>query len=160
MDAVLNLTTFDATFDHTFQGLTVAPSSPIAADPCRVPGVYLGWESHKGWAYYLFRGNADTDYDVKSAGQFEQAGAERDTQRIGRDQIVVRAGGLTRAESDVIKSIYLSVRVYAIAPDLSGKIKAVLVRIDEGSYATWRDSGNRINIEFKINFPKRKGQRA
>ena len=157
---IISQSSFDLTFDRTFQNLVSTGDSPVAADACRLPGVLLGWESHRGWTTYLFTGNADTDFDVTSAGEFEQAGAGRDTRRIGKDQLIVRAGGLTRPDKEVLKSILLSTRVYALAPDKTNTIKGVLVRVDTGTYATWRDSANRSTIEFKISFPTRKSFRA
>ncbi|GAB2549818.1 hypothetical protein [Spirosoma aerophilum] len=156
---ILNQKTFDLTFDKTFQKL-IGTDYPVTAPTCRVPGVLLGWESPRGWAYYLFRGNTDTDFDAQSSGEFEQAGAIKDTRRVGRDVLTVRAGGLTQPDSDVIKTIFLSTRVYVIAPDKSGIVRSVPVHVATGTYAVWRESANRIGIEFQIRFPSTKSFRA
>ena len=156
---VPDLTTpFDLSFDNTFQYLL--PTVNIAVPDCKMPGVYLHWLSLRGWASYLFAGNSEDDFDVKSGGRFEQGGADRDTYKKGQRQLLIRAGGLTPVQSEVIKSLYLSPAVYALAPDKNGKLKAVLVRVEEGTFAVWRDANQRINIDCKIYFPKIKSQRA
>ncbi|MVM36085.1 hypothetical protein GO755_39090 [Spirosoma sp. HMF4905] len=150
---------FDLTFDSTFQGL-INTSADIAADDCRLPGVYLHWLSNRGWCSFLFRGNSEEDFDAKSNGTIEQAGLITDIQRQGTPTILARAGSLTKAQAAVIRSLFISPRVYALAPGSDGKIKACPVRVDEGTYPVNRDASPLMRIEVKISFPKLTGQRA
>lgn len=151
--------TFNLTFDSTFQGL-INTGSEIQADDCRIPGVHLHWLSHRGWCSFLFRGNSEEDIDAKSNGTIEQGGLIVDIQRQGTPIILARAGNLSKAQAAVIRSLFISPRVYALAPGPDGKIKAVPVRVDEGTYPVNRDASPIMRIDLKISFPKLTGQRA
>lgn len=151
-------TTFDLTFDQTFQGLAPAVG-PVVAQGCRLPGTYMMWLCDFGWAYYLFRGNTDTDFDARSAGIITQGGLDLDTQRITRPILTIRAGGLTQADSDIIRTIAGSVHVYVLAPGADGKVVAARVRVEEGTFATWREDRARVGLAFKITFAAHNSQR-
>ena len=150
---------FDLTFDFTFQSLIPVPANIIASD-CRLPGVHLYWLSHRYWASFLFQGNSEWDIEAKSLGLMNKGGLNLDTQRQGTSTLIVRGGSLLKEHAQVVKTIFLSPAVFAIAPGPDNKLKACQVRVDEGSYPVDRDARARIDIEFKISFPTLTAQRA
>jgi hypothetical protein len=151
--------TFDPTFDYTFQ-TPLAPVGPVQIPDCRVEGVHVMWLAKYGWAEYTFRGNTDTDKDVRSPGTFMADDLEQDTVRIGRQIQIIRAGSLTKEDAAVLLGITTSPKVVVLAPNRAGRILAIPVRIEPGSFNQWRDNQKRINIEIKILFPELQFQPA
>ncbi|GAB3552866.1 hypothetical protein [Spirosoma fluminis] len=151
--------TFDLTFDQTFQYLQLSPA-PVLADPCQTPGVYLMWLTVCGWTGYLFSGNTDTDAQVESGGSFEQARVDQDTIKISRDVLTIRAGSLTEAAMRTLRTLYESPKVFAQAPNRDGQIRLLPVRIEPGTFGVWREASSRFRLEAKLLFPKRSSQRV
>ena len=149
---------FDYTFDFTFTP-DDAPTN-VAADPCRLPGVYIGWLGRRGWGFYLFSGNADTDFTTSALGQYQQAGKTKDSLRIGQDQMTIRAGNIPKPYAEVLKTIFLSVKVYVIAPDEAGQTQIVQVYVDPGTVNVAKDNAGLSRIEARISFPTIKSQRG
>ena len=159
MPSPATISVFDATFDYTF-GNRLPSVPPIAVNACRLPGVNLHWLSHRGWCSFLFQGNADQDIEIKSLGPLQRSKIMLDTQRQGTPVMVARAGLLTPARAAVIGSILISPAVYLLAESSDGIIRAIQMRIDEGSYPIARDAQARISIEFKFTLPFLTAQRA
>ena len=152
-------TPFETTFDYPFQNV-LPPTVSIAVDPCRMEGYLLHWLTLRGWCSFLFLGNADTDFNVESMGTYNVVNNKQDALRIGGDKVLVRAGSLTKAQTKVLKSIYLSPAVYALLPGSDSKIQVVQVYIEAGTFSIWRDSSSRMNIEVNLIFPTVKSQRT
>lgn len=159
MPQAATLSIFDGTFDYTF-GSIRAVLPPIALDECRLPGINLYWLSHRGWCPFLFQGNSEQEYSVKSLGSFERANLLIDTQRSGTPVLIARAGKLTPARAIVIRSILISPAVFWLTEGEDNLLMAVQVRIDEGSYSITRDAEALATIEFRFSLSTLTAQRA
>ena len=156
--STINLSTFDFTFDHTFQlKITLGP---IASNPCHIRGIHLMWESPTGWTSWTFSGKAITDAVPSAIGTYQKAGIDMDTQRISQEQMIIRAGSLSKADAKVISSVLKSVKVYCMAPDADGFEQVVRVYVEPASVTIWNDAEGLAKIEARIRFPFTKSQRG
>lgn len=156
---MVEFSTFDATFDPTFADYIVF-NELTAPATCQLAGTHVAWLSATGWAYYLFRGNADRDIIPIAASSFEQAGVTLDGWRIGQQSLIVRAPNLTQFDADILSNIIVSPAVYLLDTNSRSKVIGIRVRVEPSTLPIWRDSGNRLNMEFKLLLPKRKYQMA
>lgn len=150
--------TFDFTFDQTFQGLVINENPPVETG-CRKPGVYLGWLADTGRCFWLFTGNRDDDQVVSAPAPFKQGGLQRYAWKEESQSMLLRTDNLDRQTAEVVKSVRKSPWVVVLAPDESGKFHQVPVAIDPGTFAVWRESENRIGLEVRIVLPSRRTQR-
>lgn len=152
-------TTFDATFDYTFQGIVIDTNPPTEAG-CRQPGFYLGWLTLCGWAYWLFTGKADEDILVGGPAVFRNVGLNRYAWKESSRPLTLRSGPLDRETHRVVSSIYESPSIYLLAHDSEDKITAVEVTVETGTYQGWREANARNPVEVRINPPSVRSQRV
>ncbi|QKZ15207.1 hypothetical protein [Spirosoma sp. KUDC1026] len=151
--------TFDLTFDATFQGVLITPTTPSVPGECRTPGAFLTWQSPTGWPYWLFDGPMSTDKTVSSRGDARQAGLTLATQKESAYVITARTSGLTAEQAEAVATIYDSVAVYLLAPDKDGVFHQVPVTIDPGTFPvhTSRSATHTLSVTFTL--PARRSQR-
>ncbi len=145
------MATFDSTFDYTFQD-TSSTSTPQSANTfadCRVEGYTLGWLTNCGWAYWLFEGRAVIGQEVAPVASFRQRGTTYDTQRLTQAKTLLRTGGLTRPEAQVVATLQSSVSVYWLK-DTGGTVTPIRVYVVPEELPVWNEAEKNGYMEFTI----------
>jgi len=142
---------FDLTFDRTFARILIGTGAP-ASSADKACGAYLSWLSPAGWFFWLFDGPMNTEKAVTALGTSRTAGLTRYTKESA-ERLTVRVSNLTAAEADAVATVYDSSSVYLLADDDTGRVNAVPVSIEPGSFPIRNSRENRFGLTVTITLP-------
>lgn len=153
------MSTFDLSFDHTFQDVLITPDPAPVQTGCRKDGVYLTWLTLQGgWQYWLFEGPVVRGQLPESKGQAKQAGLIRHTRKETAQSLTLHTANLTEAEADAVGTIRESISVYWLFRKADDSVVRIPVTVPAADADLWNSQTYTNNFQTQIILPSRRSQ--